>query len=92
LEADDRRREAETGQGKSKQDHPGPYVVSQGKVSTSTRQSNDNEGEEKTVARMSNTPRIAKKQFCASGNAVNVHLCMRDRPFYKTTEHRASGK
>jgi hypothetical protein len=75
LEADHRRRKAETGQGKSKEDHPGPYLVSQGKVSTWTKQSNDIEVEEKAVARMSNAPGMAKKKkFCASGNAVDSHL------------------
>jgi hypothetical protein len=41
------------------------------------------EAEEKTVGAMSNTPEIAERQFCASGNAVNVHLWMGDGLVYK---------
>jgi hypothetical protein len=67
-------------------------VVSQGKVSTSTKQINKIEVEQKAMAGMSNTPAIAKKQFCASGNAVNVDLLMRDRFIYKTSQRQASNK
>jgi hypothetical protein len=49
-------------------------------------QINDIEAEEKSVGAMSNTPAIAERQFCASGNAVNVHLWMRDR--YTRSEAR----
>jgi hypothetical protein len=42
------------------------------------------------VAGMSNTPEIAKKQFRASGNAVNVHLYARDRFIDKISERQVS--